>query len=276
MNTITISDDCTHCAWCSKVCPANVFTITEKNTKPVVSSPESCIACGHCEAVCKDDAVQSEPFREIGETTPLADNTMSLLASLRSIRHYKKAALAQADIDELVQAGYNAPTAQNIREVKIDTYSAESIAEVNTIITKHLEKLIKLVRPALTSTISLFNREKGQSLATTMNKLKRVVAGVKADKYHFFHKAPHMIVLHAPKSNRFGKDDCDLALNYIRIAAHSKGLGTCIIGFAMTAKADIAKHLDLPKGHQIHGIISLGQPSVKYAKGITRKQRSIQ
>jgi len=270
MKIVTISDKCIQCGLCAKVCPAKVFTTEKKGLTPLISYPEMCIACGHCEAVCEQDAVVSEEFRKIGRTVPITDDTSSLLSSLRSIRKYKKEALSSQDLHDIIQAGYNAPTAQNIRQLSINRYNAEEMDEMIGVVNTHLENLTKKGHPLLLGVVKLFAPSKGKYMATAIKKLNRIVGEIKAGRYHFFHHAPHLIVIHAPKSNTLSKDDCDAALNYIRIAAHSKGFGSCIIGFAMTAARSLERHLNIPKENQIYGIITLGKPSYKYAKGIER------
>lgn len=270
MKTITISDSCIQCGLCVKACPAKVFTLETKGSTPLVSHPEMCIACGHCEAVCETNAVISHAFREIGRTIPITNDPLSLLSSLRSVRHYKKTALNAQELQEIVQAGYNAPTAQNIRQLKIQNYSNEELDVMVEVVNTHLEKLTKLGHPLILGVLKLVVPNKGNYMAASVTKLKRIVGEIKKGNYHFFHHAPHAIVLHAPKSNTLSKDDCDAALNYMRIAAHSKGLGSCIIGFAMTAAKSLEKHLNIPKEHEIYGIITLGKPSFRYTKGIQR------
>ncbi|MDA3852962.1 MAG: nitroreductase family protein [Bacteroidales bacterium] len=273
MKTVTISDHCIQCSLCVKACPAKVFTLEKKGETPLVNHPEMCIACGHCEAVCETDAVISQAFRAIGKTVPITHDGSSLLASLRSVRNYQKRALSQDALQEIIQAGYNAPTAQNLRVLSIENYSGDDLDTMMTVVNTHLEKLTKLGHPLLLGAVKLASPSKGKFMASSIKKLKRIVAEIKAGKYHFFHHAPHLIIIHAPKSNTLSKDDCDAALHYMRIAAHSKGYGTCIIGFAMTAAKSLEKHLSIPKENKIYGIITLGKPSFKYAKGIQRVNR---
>lgn len=270
MKSVTISDKCIQCGLCVQACPAKVFTLEKKGLTPIVSHQEMCIACGHCEAVCDADAVLSEAFREQGKTVPISNNGLSLLSSLRSIRNYKKSTLDPKELNRIIEAGYNAPTAQNFRQLTIESYSGDELKKIADVVNSHLEKLTKIGHPLLLGAVKLVSPSKGNYMASSLKKVKRIVGEIKAGNYHFFHHAPHVIVIHAPKSNTLSKDDCDAALNYMRIAAHSEGFGSCIIGFAMTAAKSLKKHLNIPTENQIYGIISLGKPSFKYSKGIQR------
>ncbi len=270
MKTITISDQCVACGNCVTVCPSKVF-VQEEHTTPIAKHPQSCISCGHCEAICNANAIVCEPFREKGNTIGInSTDTLSLLNTLRSIRNFKNEELPQKDLNDIIQAGYNAPTAQNIRQVSIENYKGEKLPELSEVVTSHLEKLTKLNKALIIGTIKLFNKDKADFYKTSLNKLDRITTSIRKGNYHLFHQAPHLIIIHAPKSNHFAKDDCDGALNFIRIAAHTKGYGSCTIGFAMTAAIALSKHLNLPKGNIVLGVIALGKPTLKYNKGIKR------
>jgi nitroreductase/NAD-dependent dihydropyrimidine dehydrogenase PreA subunit len=271
MNNITISSKCIACGLCAKDCPSGIFKMEEKGEPPIVQHIESCIKCGHCEAICEPDAITCEPFRETAQTIEVEDNFRSLLATLRSVRHYAKKPLNKKVVADIVQAGYNAPTAQNIRQVNIDLIEGEGIILMNETVINYLEHLTKIGNSFVLGIMRLFNPAKAEFLRHSVAKLKRVVSSSRKGNYHIFHNAPHVIVLHAPRSNKFGKDDCDAAHNYMRIYAHSLGLGSCMIGFATTAMKPLAKALNLPKGNDILGVMILGTPTVKYARGIQRK-----
>jgi len=54
-----LSDKCTFCGDCVKVCPPGVIMITEKSDEKTLSlSYCGCIFCGRCEEVCQSDAVK--------------------------------------------------------------------------------------------------------------------------------------------------------------------------------------------------------------------------
>jgi len=64
------------------------------------------------------------------------------------------------------------------------------------------------------------------------------------------------------------QEDALLATQNILLAAHSMGLGSCLIGFAVEAvrrDARIARALDLATDERIHTAIALGWPDERYA-----------
>jgi len=48
-------DKCDGCEECVKMCPVDVFEITEGKSLPL--RPKNCLGCGTCVAVCKTEAI---------------------------------------------------------------------------------------------------------------------------------------------------------------------------------------------------------------------------
>lgn len=272
LKKISFNENCTACLLCTKVCPAGVFLPIYTPTTPIIRSVESCIGCGHCEAVCPHDAIECSEFRKKGHTVELTEDLTTQFSSLRSVRNYKKQAISETDIEALVQCGYDAPTAQNVREIHINSYTGDDVLQIQQIVVDRLKHLIKIAPPILTKAIDLFYKRQDGTLTQSVDKLKRVTGAIAAGQYHVFHQAPNIIVIHAPKKNRFAKDDSNIAMSHMRMLAHAKGLGSCIIGFAYTANKDLCEHLNIPKQNSIYGVLAIGEPTIKYARGIARNK----
>ena len=70
-------------------------------------------------------------------------------------------------------------------------------------------------------------------------------------------------------------EDALLASQNILLGAHSLGLGSCIIGFAVEAiKRDrqIRKLLQIPNYESVYAVIALGYPAEKYQRTGLRKK----
>jgi nitroreductase len=90
-----------------------------------------------------------------------------------------------------------------------------------------------------------------------------------------FHGATAAILVGGRKSANTPMEDALLASQNILLAAHSLGLGSCMIGFAVEAiKRDrqIRKMLQIPEDESIYAVIALGYPAEKYRKTGLRKK----
>jgi len=70
-------------------------------------------------------------------------------------------------------------------------------------------------------------------------------------------------------------EDALLATQNILLAAHGMGLGSCLIGFAVTAmKKDtsIQGSIGIPAEEEIHAVIALGYPDEVYQRIAGRKK----
>ena len=88
MYTITIDRSrCKKDGLCTRVCPKGIFVQREKLTLPELVDKYGCITCGHCVAICPQDAIgHSEfPSTEVqtiqAEEIPTAEQVMALLES---------------------------------------------------------------------------------------------------------------------------------------------------------------------------------------------------
>jgi nitroreductase len=90
-----------------------------------------------------------------------------------------------------------------------------------------------------------------------------------------FHGAVAAILVGGRKSASSPMEDGLLASQNILLAAHSYGLGSCMIGFAVEAiKRDkqIRKILQIPEGEAVYAVIGLGYPAEKYTKTAFRRK----
>ena len=89
-----------------------------------------------------------------------------------------------------------------------------------------------------------------------------------------FHGAHAAIVVGSSPGASLPKEDALLATQNILLAAHSMGLGTCLIGMAVEAmKRDknIPRLLGIPDRETTYSIIALGHPDETYRTPAGRK-----
>ncbi|MDZ7641884.1 MAG: nitroreductase family protein [Desulfurivibrio sp.] len=88
------------------------------------------------------------------------------------------------------------------------------------------------------------------------------------------HGAPHLAIASAAENSMHPEIDCAIALTYLDLAAHSRGLGTCWAGIFMGAVANhppLLAALALPEGDKIQGALMLGYPKFQYPRIPPRK-----
>jgi nitroreductase len=81
-----------------------------------------------------------------------------------------------------------------------------------------------------------------------------------------FHGAPAVILVGTRAGASCPGEDALLATQNMLLGAHAMGLGTCLVGFAVSAlKQDpsILKRLKIPAGESVHAVIALGYPDEK-------------
>jgi nitroreductase len=90
-----------------------------------------------------------------------------------------------------------------------------------------------------------------------------------------FHGAPAAIVVGSVPGGSCPAEDALLATQNILLGAHALGLGTCLIGFAVSAMARDARIKDLlgiPRRESVHAVVAVGHPAVAYQRLTGRKR----
>ena len=90
-----------------------------------------------------------------------------------------------------------------------------------------------------------------------------------------FHGAPAAIIVGSKTEASCPAEDALLATQNMLLAAHSMGLGTCLIGFAVAAMSKdkrIAEFLAIPDDEKPYSVIALGYPAERYLYVSGRKK----
>ena len=89
-----------------------------------------------------------------------------------------------------------------------------------------------------------------------------------------FHGAPAVIIVGTKPGGSCPMEDALLATQNILLAAHSMGLGTCLIGFAVSAierASSLKAFLKIPPDESIYAAIAAGYPDEHYQRLPGRK-----
>ena len=145
----------------------------------------------------------------------------------RSIRSYKSDKVNRGDIDILLKAAVEAPSARNTQPWHFTVVQNEAL----------LKEIFEEVK-----------------------------ANLKEDIADIYHGAKTVIFISCDPDTRWGRLDCGIAVQNIALAAHAIGLGTVILGrpepaFTGPRGDALGKKLLFPEKHKFAVAIAIGYPA---------------
>ena len=254
MSIVGINQEkCSQCKRCITDCTRGLFK--EDSSGKVIRLADKmnrCNFCGKCVAICKENAiiwegnweddVESYPGVKNYKENISYENLMQLLKAKRSVRQYKTKKVSQELLKKVFEAMRYASSADNRRAWRFSVVSDSSL------IRKLSQESIKIVYqyigfPSAEAALSYFDS---------------------IDKDPIFHKAPAVIFLTTGPTGSMPLTDAGIVLTYGQLAAHTLGLATCWIGMAhsLGTNKEMMKIIGLEG--QIHGVLAIGYPAVKY------------
>jgi nitroreductase/NAD-dependent dihydropyrimidine dehydrogenase PreA subunit len=243
--------DVTACArdlHCVRACPVLLLEPdADGYPRPTEVAEERCIDCGHCVAVCPTQALAHARLpqkdfmpAQTGQATP--EELDALMKNRRSIRRYKKKALPQGVLDELMESVRHAPTAVNSRHVRWR-------------VTRNPEATRRLA-----GLVSEWTAQVGY--------IKSAMKVFEAGGDVALRGAPHVAFCTAPEAYKWAWSDCAIATTMLDLTANARGLGTCWAGLFVSAGRNYAPMqaaLALPEGIGVFGALMFGEPAEHYA-----------
>lgn len=279
MDMIRVNDSsCICCGRCVKVCPSQIFVQEKAGGDVTLHKPENCIVCGHCVAACPTGSVEHAEFPAERvhaadyAAMPTPEQVELLLAVRRSNRALSKRPVPQEMLDRILAAADRAPTASNARQLGYtlvtDPAQLRAIAEYTLGVFGKLEKrlLHPLVKPWLSRIVPGVYR-----YVPVFKRLRREYA---EGRDRILRGATAVLFIHAPKANRFGAEDANLAYQNASLMAEALGVSQIYMGFVLTAlrqdkQEKLAGMLGLD-GRRICAVMALGMPQFRYPNYIDR------
>jgi len=253
------------------------------------------LQCGHCVAVCPVDAVRVETIDEKSLSFNSFDlqndwlphgqsdtaQLVQLMASRRSCRNYSEQAVDRSVLEDLVKVGTTAPSGTNCQNWTFTIFSdPAAVAEfrqrlgsffknLNRMAERRwVRKVLKLIgKPALDN----YYREYYPSVKDGLREWEL------SGRDRLFHGATAVIVVATKPGGSCPMEDALLATQNILLAAHSMGLGTCLIGFAVEAiqnDSAMQQFLTIPAEETVCSVIAIGYPQEKY-EGLTGRKKVV-
>lgn len=252
MYKVTIDKDkCVGCGLCKSDCVGMVIDIVDGKA---VKGDKGCIMCGHCEAICPQNAVTLEGFddkvEEYEEQVRLnPEELLGAIKTRRSIRNFTSEKVPEEVIQMILEAGRLAPTGTN----------AQGTSYV--VLEKNLNACEKIA-------VKMFGG--------LLNAGKLVIPALKSmelDEHFFFKKAPLAIVI-------CGRDkvSASLAAQNMAFMAEANGLGVLFSGFftvCANRNDNIRKYMGVDKRQKAVTTLVIGYPAVKYRRTAHRKNADV-
>ena len=277
-------ETCIGCGLCVTVCPSQ--TITMVDGKAQVTGDES-IYCGHCSAVCpvaaitvaplENDALRFRNFQVnqdwLPHGRPDTAELVRLMLSRRSCRNFTDQTVPGDLLEDLVRVGTTAPSGTNSQlwtfTILPDRNSVLALAEQ---ILKFFQKVNRMAaNPLIRNLMKLVGR--GELDEYYRNFYQSVTEAVTDWQDHgrdrLFHGAPALILVGTEPEAACPKEDAMLASQNMMLAAHTLGLGTCLIGYAVAAFENEPALLDfmgVPRTETIHAALAVGYPAEEYQR----------
>lgn len=242
---------------CVDVCPARVLGL-DKDGFPREISASGCIQCGHCVAVCPNQALThsglpSRAFLPALKDLPSPALIEGFLMSRRSVRVFKDRPVARETLEAILDVARRAPTASNSQ--KLHWIVVGEKAKVHDL----AQEIANGMRNAGSGGALLEQWENGYDFA--------------------LRGAPAVVVACAPEDYKWGKQDCAIALTFMELAAEARGLGACWAGYLTHVAgvyAPLGQALLVPDGFVVCGGLMLGESKYRYRRVPPRKPLSVQ
>jgi ferredoxin len=266
MTIMTVSgidkEKCNNCGLCAKDCPARLFTHGQDvhHNDPF----GACIQCGHCIAICPEEAIQfptkgmfedetytSDPPSTIVSAVKNPDSVIDyeqlhlFLASNRSIRQFKTDPIPAEIQEKLWATARFAASGGNARSwtfVKLDDSD-----QITTLAKGCAEVMMSLPGP--------------------YGAFIKYVHKKDPDEDMIFRKAPLVMVISTPTKSDIDGVNTGIIGLYMQLAAQSLGIGSLWIGWAqapLNINKNLAQTIQM-KGH-CWGVIAFGYPRAKYQR----------
>lgn len=157
---------------------------------------------------------------------------------------YTAEELTKEELDALIRAGLQAPTATNRQEIHITVVKG------------------------------------GNPILAEIEELKNKQRGIVDPQHNFYYEAPTVLLLSAEKAFAWSPVDAGIAVENIALAAEGLGLGSLIIGCIKDAltgdrREYFAKALDFPEGYEFVIAIAAGHKAVEKEPHVYSAEKNV-
>lgn len=168
---------------------------------------------------------------------------MDAIYRRRAVRSYTPERLDEATIHTLIYAAVQAPTAMHGEPWAFVVIQDKAL----------LDRLSEDAK----------QRVRGEASDSDSSEAKHALDYVNRPGFNVFYDASTLIVIYGKPTGPFVAADCWLAAQNLMLAAYASGLGTCVIGFAVSTlnAPEWKKELGVPEEYTAHAPIIAGKPA---------------
>lgn len=157
----------------------------------------------------------------------MSNQVLEVMKKRSSARAYEDVKLTKAELDTILEAGLQAPTGMNRKEIRFSVVNGD------------------------------------HPILNELDEEKRKLRGQEKQPHNFYYEAPTLIFLSAEDGFKWSTVDAGIAVQNMTLAAESLGLGSLIIGCVYDAlrgekKEYFSQALQIPKGYSFEIALAVG------------------
>jgi ferredoxin len=262
---------CIKCGKCERICPAGIFVQDQPKASVRLHNESYCIKCGHCVAVCPTNSVIHSEFPKEKlhavdfNLLPTPEQVMLLIKSRRSNRAFTDKRIPNQMLEQILEAAHRAPTAVNSQQVEFTLVTDPQKLQLITGLT--IDIFAEIAKRLENFAIKPFVKLIAPQLYQLLPRFKSLQDEHQKGEDPILKKATALILIHTPKSSRFGCMDANLAYQNASLMAESLGVAQFYTGFLCSAiKQDRKDRLTEALGiqGQVHAGMALAIPEFRF------------
>ena len=242
------------------------------------------MVCGHCTAVCPNDAIRVDgldfdAFKTVNPLEITEDSLLILMEQRRSVRRYKDKPVPRETLDRIIEASRRAPTGTGSQSTGILVIDkAESLEALSKLLHEGYQALDK----ALGNPIARFmiKRKVGNRLFHTLQDF--VMPGmrwylrwkIEGRGDEILRDCKALMLFHSPILEPMGEANCTISAFHAIFMAEILGIGTCfndLVPPVCNRSPEIRRLLGLPKDREFYSSLTLGFPKYKFHKAVPKR-----
>ena len=288
-------DKCTSCMACEAICTNSRVIEKGADGYPEFVRDMACIYCGHCFAVCPEQAISfgfagGSPDEKTAEGRPIdypkgmpdAETMEDFLFSVRSDRLYSDKPVEKEKIEKVVEAMMRASSAGNEQNKRYYVFTdGAKLAEIEKMQKEYYHKLLQKFNSPLAIKMTAYSISKNAKSKDIPFKqlykqnVELLSSGSLLDNSDVSYlKGAKVLILmtYEDKSGMhkaFYKGDVRIAGTYGMLMAKALGLGSCWMGLleiAMGKDKKIAEFMKIGSGEKVGGALILGYSDTKWVQ----------